>query len=136
MKSMTSILLFTLLCVALAVSGCGSDTSSPENAVKAFHEATRDKDKERLKKVLSKDDLKNLKETEEPETGKKSREQFQIGTATIDGDKATVLVSYILETGDKTEKPMTWHCVREDGDWKVALGVSLTEAFKEALKAE
>jgi len=119
-----------LLCAAFSLSACGGDTSSPANAVKAYHEALKAKDKERMKKVLSKEDVKNMKDDAEVKSDGDTEGEYTVGAATEDGDKAKVPVTY---KKDGKESKVTYHCVKEDGEWKVALGVTFVEAFKEAL---
>jgi uncharacterized membrane protein YvbJ len=119
-----------LLFGAFALSGCGGDTSSPENVVKAYHEAMKAKDKERFKKLLSKDDLKNMKENDDPKSSKNMDGDYSVGSATINGDSATVPVTYTKD--GKESAKMDYYCVKEDGEWKVALGKTFTEMMKKA----
>ncbi|MCB9895108.1 MAG: DUF4878 domain-containing protein [Planctomycetes bacterium] len=126
-----AIAMFAVL--VLGLCGCaGGDTSSPENVVKAYHEASKAKDKERLKKLLSKEDLANWKEDASEKAAEEDTAEYKIGATKIEGTGATVEVTYTRD-GKETSK-IKYQCVKEDDQWKLALGKTFKESFKDLFK--
>lgn len=130
-KLVSASIVVALLLGAFSLTGCGGDTSSPENVVTAMHEALKAKDKERFKSLLSKEDLKDWKDEQEMKQDSDQEGEYKVGSAAVSGETATVEVAYSKD-GKETSK-MTYHCVKEDGEWKVAFGKSFLEALKKAL---
>ena len=118
--------------LAFLISGCGGDTSSPENVVNAYHEASKAKDKERMKKLLSKDDLAHWKEEASEKASEDTSAEYKVESTKITGDNASVEVTYTKD-GKETSK-LNYLCVKEEGEWKIALGKTFKEGFKDALK--
>lgn len=133
-NAIRTMLVLALLLGVFSLTGCGGDTSSPEAAVTAYHEALENKDKERMKSVLSKEDLEGMKELDDSEmkADDDMGGDYAVGTATVNGDNATVDVTYTKEGEDP--QTMKYHCVKEDGEWKVAMGKTFAELMKEAFK--
>lgn len=105
----------------------GKDTDSPQNVVYAMETARRDQDKDRFIALMSKEDLETMKETDEPEPIPEN--SFEIGEAMIDGGSAKVKVIYTKPDG--TSGPaMTWHCVKEGDEWKLAFKKTMMAMFK------
>ena len=131
-KLVSASIVMALLLGAFSLTGCGGDTSSPENVVTAMHEAIKAKDKERMKSLMSKEDLKNWKDDQEIKQDKDQDGDYKVGTAAVSGDTATVEVTYSKE-GKETGK-MKYHCVKEEGEWKVSMTKTMEEMMKELFK--
>lgn len=127
--------------VALAMFfafGCGED--GPEDVVKSFLEAGKDKDCEAMVDLmdLSIDeamaeelgiDTADFKDQmieackADAETGGEIVD-YEIGEATIDGDTAEVEASVTTEIdGEESTEEDTLKLIKVDGDWKITLGL-------------
>ena len=114
---------------ALFIVGCGSAGKSrtPTETLKALNEASKKKDAEGIKKVLSKGTLKLLEnaalaekttpdELLKKDNGAPMADLPEILGETIEGDTA-----YVEIKNDITKENEKMPLVKEDGEWKVAL---------------
>lgn len=129
MKIMNIYKVFTLALCAFFIIGCGSAGKSrtPTDTLKALNEASKKKDVEGIKKVLSKGTLKLLDEAAQKEkttpdellkkdNGAPMAELPEILGEKIEGDTA-----YVEIKNDITKENEKMPLVKEDGEWKVAL---------------
>jgi hypothetical protein len=120
--------IITLLAIVFAACQAANQTLSPTETMKALNEATKTKDVETVKKLISKGTL-NLVEqsakkqnTTVEELLKKNGgipfQEFETRSEKIEGEKAIIEV--------KNNALNSWEAipfVKEDGVWKVALDV-------------
>jgi PBP1b-binding outer membrane lipoprotein LpoB len=140
---MKNYIVITILLFAIFISGCGGmmqPARTPSDTLRALNEATKKKDVEAIKKLLSKGTLalidKNAatqKTTSDElltrDAGATFRELPEIRGEKIEGDTATVEVK--PEEGTQNEKiPL----VKEDGEWKVALDKYVEDIRKRMLE--
>jgi len=124
--------------VLLVLGSCNSNNAgSPKNTVSAFIDASKEGNLEEVKKHISKSDLsliqmgenflaalnptgaKDMKDKMAKEFKEKTANaDINIGDEKIDGDKATVDVSFKYE-GKSETRPFS--LIKEDGKWKVSL---------------
>ena len=116
---------------AAPATNTSGSLSSPTNAFMAFYEASKKKDVPAVMRALSKDSVdfltaeakkenktleaaltESLKTSDVPTTAPETRNEK------IDGDKATLEVK-----DDKGNKWDTFNFARENGEWKIKLGV-------------
>lgn len=136
---MKKTLSFALLCaIAFTLTACGPDFSTPEGAVKAYHKAMEAEDGEALKKCLIKAERESAKKSEDKDKPEKKDDggSWEVGAASVDGDKAKVPVTYTDKAGKKDT--LNYVCLKEDGEWKVSMMATifggLGDAFKDATK--
>lgn len=139
MKTRMNALLLLALCAGTFMfAGCGPDYSTPEGTVKALHKAMEAEDKEAMKRCLVKAEREEKKEGEDGKveiTGntskKEDRGNWSVGTATIDGDKAKVPVTY---EKDGKKETANYVCIKEEGEWRVSMIATLFGAMADAFK--
>jgi Domain of unknown function (DUF4878) len=112
--------IFALLASVAALAGCGSGSSAqtPEQVMQAFWAAATNHDANTTWNMMSADSQKLLKSKSEWETQLKTGAptKFTIGKATINGDNATVKVTYTFN-GQTTTQSMP--LIKVNGVWKV-----------------
>ena len=131
--------LFALVC-AFFLFGCKTSITeqgkSPTETMKALHEASKKKDTETIKSLLSKGTLemldqsakrqeKSVDELLRQENGAPFQDLPKIENEQITGETATVEVKNAV-TGEFDKIPF----VREHGVWKVALDVFMKDMMK------
>ncbi len=138
---MNKTLSFALLCaIAFTLTACGPDFSTPEGAVKAYHKAMEAQDEEALKLCLIKAERESAKKSEDKDKSETKDDggSWEVGAATVDGDKAKVPVTYTDKDGKKNT--LNYVCMKEEGEWKVSMMATvfggLGDAMKDAFKAE
>jgi hypothetical protein len=101
--------------------------STPEKAVATMLQAQIDGDTEALKSVLT-EDSQQWASMSGAAMGAANQDapEYEIGEAEIDGDDATVPVSYAIpedmqQFTNTTEFEIDYVCQREDGAWKIDL---------------
>jgi uncharacterized membrane protein YvbJ len=116
---------FFATCMALAVVACGdASASSPTATVKAYTSATKNKDVEAVKRLLTNNSLKMLEEgasqsqmsVDEFIKGGKAAPELEVSeyrNEKVEGDSASVEVKY----GSEWQKIFL---VKEGGQWKIA----------------
>ena len=135
-KFIISAIAASLLILAGCKSGGGGD---PKIALMNFFDALAKKDFTALKKCTTKDSegmmsmiqmgMQNMGDKEN-QMAKYEKENIELGTAVIDGDKATVPV-----TDKKSGEITDFTLKRESGDWKVAFDKStLMEMAQKKMK--
>ncbi|HEY0428045.1 MAG TPA: hypothetical protein VGC76_09720 [Pyrinomonadaceae bacterium] len=121
--------IYTLALCALFIVGCSGltgKTRTPTETLKALSEASKKKDVDGIKKLLSKGTLQLLDkvaldakttpdELLKKEGGAPMKDLPELRGEKIEGDTATVEVKNDI-TGDFEQMPL----VKEDGEWKVA----------------
>jgi PBP1b-binding outer membrane lipoprotein LpoB len=136
---MKTYIVITIALLAIFISGCGGAVQTartPSDTLRALHEASKKKDADAIKKLLSKGTLALLEKNASiqkttsndlltRENGAPFRELPDIRGEKTDGDTATVEVK--SATMSENEKiPL----VKEDGEWKVALDKYAEDARK------
>lgn len=118
MKTLLPCLMFLLL------ASCGAP-ESPSEVVEAYLEAAVNHDTETMRELLVEAEAETLKEPAGDNGGARpsGRVNFAVAGTEIDGDHATVRVTYSV--GDDAQAATDYHCVREDGRWKVSLRGSM-----------
>jgi hypothetical protein len=125
MKIIVSILAATILVLTGCKSGAGGD---PKEVLTKFFEALTKKNIEEAKKYVTKDSesMMGMVQMGMQNIGDKSdeminyqKENIELGTAVIDGDKATIPVKD-KKSGETTDFTLK----KESGDWKVAFDKS------------
>jgi len=135
---MKKIIVSALMVTILIVAGCKSGGGDPKTALVNFFDALAKKDFT-AKKYTTKDSegMMSMVQMGMQNMGDKSnqlmnyqKENLELGTAVIDGDKATIPVK------DKKSGEMTDFTLRkESGDWKVAFDKStLMEMAQKKMK--
>jgi uncharacterized membrane protein YvbJ len=111
--------------IGLAAVACGgASASNPTETVRAYTSATKNKDAEAVKKLLTKNSLKMLEEgasqsqmsVDEFITSGKAAPELEVSeyrNEKVEGDSASVEVKY----GSEWQKIFL---VKEDGRWKIA----------------
>ncbi len=142
---MKNYIVITIIILAVFISGCGGTIKterSPSDTLRALNEASKKKDTEAIKNLLSKGTLALLEKNaarEEISSDELLRRQWdddapfselpEISGEKIEGDTATVEVK--SETRTENEKiPL----VKENGEWKVALDRYSEEVQKRMLE--
>jgi Domain of unknown function (DUF4878) len=114
--------LLALLTSAAALAGCGSGSSAqtPEQVMKAFWAAAMKSDASSSWNLLSADSQKLLKSKSALEAALKQTtpSSYKVGKATINGNNATVKVTYTVG-GETTTESMS--LIKENGVWKVKI---------------
>ena len=136
---MKKIILCALTSFFLLLSGCKTGEGDPKMVLTKFFEAISKKNIDEAKKYVTKDSegMMSLVQMGMQSAGDKSnellnygKENIEFGTATIDGDKATVPVKD-KKSGETTDFTLK----RESGDWKVAFDKStLMEMAQKKMK--
>jgi len=120
MKKVQVVMLAFLLAFGSMFVGCGDE--SPSDVVKQFYAAAKKGDEKKLREVSTGKTVELLIMFMKDESYKKqmtSSGDMTIVEETINGDKATVKVTYQQDGKEKKEDYML---VKEDGKWKVTLG--------------
>jgi hypothetical protein len=142
---MKNYIVITILLFAIFISGCGDGifqpARTPTDTLRALNEATKKKDAEAIKKLLSKGTLVLIEKSAATQkttsddlltrdANSTFRELPEIRGEKIEGDTASVEVK--SEIGNENEKiPL----VKEDGEWKVALD-KYVEDLKKRMREE
>lgn len=139
---MKSYKILTLALFALFITGCGTvgnigtKERTPTETIKAFNDASKKKDIETVKKLISKGTLKQLENsalaanTSVDNLLKKDSdtnfEEFpEIQGEKIEGDTAYVEIKNEI-TGENEKMPL----IKEDGEWKIAFDKYLEDLRK------
>ncbi len=120
-------LVFAICVLTLAACGVSESANSPTATLKNFIEASKTKDIETIKKLLSKSTLESIKKAADEQNttvdeilskdnGTPLKELPETRNEKIEGDTATVEVKNKI-TGEFETIPF----VKEDGIWKIAL---------------
>jgi hypothetical protein len=136
---MKKITVSALMVTILIVAGCKSGGGDPRTTLVNFFDALAKKDFTAVKKYTTKDSegMMSMVQMGMQNMGDKSnqlmnyqKENLELGTAVIEGDKATIPVK------DKKSGEMTDFTLRkESGDWKVAFDKStLMEMAQKKMK--
>jgi hypothetical protein len=113
--------MFVIALVALVVAGCaGNDLSTPEGAVRSSIQAISAQDSDATMKCLSAYDRAAAGKSDNTRPTPAHDGEFVVGAAAISEDEATVPVTY-KDAGGRTLWTSNWHCVLENGEWKLAL---------------
>lgn len=127
LRSITTTII--LVSVLVATTSCGILSNSPSDAVTAYVDASRAKDAESVKQLLSKGTIEmfgtvaqakgvSIEELLLKEAAF-APEKIELGKETIEGDTATVEIRNSLTGEFDIKIPL----VREDGEWKLARDV-------------
>ncbi len=134
-------ILIALCALILAACGAAESTDSPTASLKKFIEASKAKDVETTKKLLSKSTLAAIEKTAAAQNtnvdkvllnddGTPIKELPETRNEKISGDAATVEVKNRV-TGDFETIPF----VKEDGVWKIALDKFMREMLEKQKQA-
>ncbi|MEP7252092.1 MAG: hypothetical protein ABI683_06920 [Ginsengibacter sp.] len=136
---MKKILLSVFAAAFLLLTGCKSNEGDPKLVLTKFFEAVSSKNIEEAKKYVTKDSegMMSMMQMGMQSAGEGSndmlnygKENMQLGSATVDGDKATVPVS-----DKKSGETTNFTLKKEDGAWKVAFDKStLMEMAQKKMK--
>jgi Domain of unknown function (DUF4878) len=136
---MKKIIVSALTVSILIVAGCKSGGGDPKVVLMNFFEALAKKDFTAVKKYTTKDSesMMSMMQMGMQNMGDKSneminyqKENIELGTAVIDGDKATIPVKE-KKSGETTDFILK----KESGDWKVAFDKStLMEMAQKKMK--
>ncbi|MEP6926941.1 MAG: hypothetical protein ABI834_04855 [Ginsengibacter sp.] len=136
---MKRIILCALTVSLLIISGCKSGGGDPKIALTKFFDAIAKKNIDEAKKYVTKDSeaMMGMVQMGMQNMGDKAngmmdyqKENIELGTAVIDGDKATVPVKD-KKSGESTDFTLR----KESGDWKVAFDKStLMEMAQKKMK--
>jgi len=136
---MTKVLCSFLMALILTAAGCKTGGGNPKLVLANFFDALAKKDFTAAKKYTTKDSegLLSMMQMAMQSMGDKSnemakfeKEHIELGSAVIDGDKATVPVKD-KQSGETTDFTLK----KESGDWKVAFDKStLMEMAQKKMK--
>ena len=136
---MKKIFLSVFATAFLLLTGCKSNDGDPKLVLTKFFEAVSSKNIEEAKKYVTKDSegMMGMMQMGMQSAGESSndmlnygKENMQLGSATVDGDKATVPV-----TDKKSGETTDFTLRKEDGSWKVAFDKStLMEMAQKKMK--
>lgn len=136
---MNKIILCAFVSAFLLLAGCKSGDGDPKIVLTKFFEAISNKNIDEAKKYVTKDSegMMSMMQMGMQSAGEKSndilnygKENIEFGTASIDGDKATVPVKD-KKSGETTDFTLR----KESGDWKVAFDKStLMEMAQKKMK--
>ncbi len=136
---MKKIILYACAASFLFLAGCKSTGGDPKVVLTKFFDALSAKNIDEAKKYVTKDSegMMSMVQMGMQNAGDKSdemlnygKENIEFGTATIDGDKATVPVKD-KKSGETTDFTLK----KESGDWKVAFDKStLMEMAQKKMK--
>jgi len=136
---MKTYIVITTALLAIFISGCGAAVQTartPSDTLRALNEASKKKDADGIKKLLSKGTLELLEKNASTqkttsadlltrENGAPFRELPEIRGEKIEGETAVVEVKSDMRS-ENDKIPL----VKEDGEWKVALDKYAEEARK------
>jgi len=113
--------ILSLLVPAVVLVGCGgggSSSQTPQQVAQAFWAAAMKKDANGTWNMMSADSQKLLKSKSAWESDLKAEtpSKYTVGQATINGDKATVKVTF-TSGGKSQTTPMS--LIKENGVWKM-----------------
>jgi hypothetical protein len=106
----------------LAACSPDSELKTPEGAVEAFIDASREGNKEKMEQLVSEEDLVEWRQFDNPflklTDEEKEEVEIDMGDTKIDEDKA--VVDYKLRLKDKMIAYGIIVALKEDGKWKIS----------------
>jgi hypothetical protein len=131
-KAVIILFVMALAALTLAFAGCGGDGGSsdtPDQVVEKFMTAAMEGNANAAYELISEDSKSELGDKESLVAGfSESVTAYEVGAATISGDRARVPVSYQMQGFG--ELVFDTILVKENGAWKISLNDTNVEAQK------
>ncbi len=107
--------------IALLFASCGGAPDTPADVVEAYLQAAVEHDTDTMRELLVKEEAAALEDLPEggDGAGPGGEVNFAVGEATIEGDRATVRVTYTI--GGGAEIHTDYVCRRVNGVWRLSL---------------
>ena len=118
---------------ALLLAACGGKYSTPESTVRTMLAAIEAEDEAAARECIVTVERKEGRKVVANDSKRMTEKGYKVGSATIDGDRAKVPVTFKDKNSDGDETTVNVVCKREDGDWKVSMKETFSNMFKEAM---
>lgn len=108
-----------LIAGVILSGGCGDGGGRPEGVLQKFLGATAKKDFDTMKALVTVQDRQLIEEEEKRSSSASTGDmpsEYKIGESKIEGDTATVQVTFSLE---EQKMDIPFRLVKENGEWKV-----------------